>query len=312
MGKRKFIFDCDTGTDDAIAIMAALYEPEAEILAFTTVDGNVEVEYTSRNTLDLVNYLGFDIPVAVGAAEGLKQRYNYHETDSGITHGRTGLGCLTLPETERPFSEKRAAELIYEKARECGGELEICAVGPLTNIALAILEYPEVKTLVKHLWIMGGAVWGGNMNTTAEFNIWADPEGARVVFRSGIPITMVGLDATLKAVLDETDRDFMRALHTKAGDFCADMLQFMIDREAIGGEAPIMHDALAWAAAMCPECVKTQRVYVDVECDGEYTFGHTFADLRNRLGRPANCDVAMDVDLPKFREYLRGCYARSK
>ncbi|MEA4912769.1 MAG: nucleoside hydrolase [Oscillospiraceae bacterium] len=310
MDKRKFLIDCDTGTDDAIAIMEALYEPRVEVVAFTTVDGNVEVEYTSRNTLNLVDYLGFDIPVAVGAAEGMRLRYNYHGQDE-TTHGRKGMGPVVIPESKKSFSPLRATQLIYEKAKECGGELEILAIGPLTNVALALLEYPELKKLIKHLWIMGGAVYGGNVSTTAEFNIWADAEAGRVVFKSGIPLTMVGLDVTLKAVMLEEDAKRLRAHNTKASNLAAELLEFMFRRRDEGHEDAVMHDALAFAAALCPECLKTERLYVDVECTGEYTWGHTFADLRGRLGRPANAAVALDIDVKTFREYLLGCYDRS-
>ncbi|MEA5050922.1 MAG: nucleoside hydrolase [Oscillospiraceae bacterium] len=310
MEKRKFLIDCDTGTDDAIAIMEALYEPRAEVVACTTVDGNVEVEYTSRNTLNLIDYLGFDIPVAVGAAEGMRLRYNYHGQDES-THGKKGLGPVVIPESQKAFSELRATQLIYEKAKECAGNLEILAIGPLTNIALALLEYPELKVLIKHLWIMGGAVYGGNVSTTAEFNIWADAEAGRVVFKSGIPLTMVGLDVTLKAVMLEEDARHLRAHNTKASNLAAELLEFMFRRRDEGHEDAVMHDALAFAAAFCPECLRTEKLYVDVECAGEYTWGHTFADLRGRLGRPANADVALGIDVEKFRKYLLDCYDRS-
>lgn len=310
MAKRKFLIDCDTGTDDAIAIMEALYEPDAEVVAFTAVDGNVEVEYTSRNTLDLVDYLGFDIPVGVGAAEGMRVRYNYHGQDES-THGAKGLGPITLPHSDREFSKLFATQLIFEKAVECGGELEILAIGPLTNIALAIMEYPQVKKLIKHIWIMGGAVYGGNVTTTGEFNIWADAEAARLVFKSGIPLTMAGLDVTEKAVMNEDDAARLRRHGGKACELAAELLDFMFERRDAGYEDALMHDALAFAAAFCPECVKTKRYYVDVECNGEYTWGHTFADLRGYLGREPNVDVAMELDLPKFKEYLLQCFERS-
>lgn len=312
MNKRPFLIDCDTGTDDAIAIMAALYEPKIDVVALTAVNGNVQLKYTSRNTLDLVDYLGFtDKPVGVGADEAFNMRWNYHGSDRS-THGAKGLGPLSLPTTSRAFYERTACELIYEKAQEFGGELEILAVGPLTNIAVAILNHPDLKALVKHIWIMGGAARGGNVTPTAEFNIWVDPEAARVVFKSGIPLTMVGLDVTTKAILNEEDEAIIRSLNTKAGNFTADLLKFMFERRDAGHEDALMHDALALAAAVCPECLETERYFVDIECTGEYTYGNTYVDFRNRTGKPANADVALKIDLPKFKEWILGCYKNSK
>ncbi len=309
MKRREFIIDCDTGTDDAIAIMAALYSPEIRVRALTSVNGNVKHSYTSRNNLNLVEYLGMDeVEVARGAELPLYNRGDYY----GPTHGSTGLGSVELPEAKtRKFSEYGAPELIYKNAKECAGELEILAIGPLTNLAITLSLYPEIKKLIKHIWIMGGAVTGGNMNTTAEFNIWVDPIAAKMVFNSGIPITMVGLDTTLKAMLNRADVNTLRGMGSKAAFLTADLTEFMLRRHSDGGEDALMHDALALAAALSPDCLSFEDYFVDVECNGEYTTGHTAVDVRRVSGRKPNASVAVDIDLEKFKDWLMGCLRNS-
>ncbi|MBC5582477.1 nucleoside hydrolase [Anaerofilum sp. BX8] len=302
MQKRPFIIDCDTGTDDAIAIIAALYSDEVEVRAITSVNGNVEHKYVCQNNLDLMEYLGQDVPVAKGAVKAIRDM-NLHSNDG--THGPTGLGTLTLPAAQhKQFDPRIAAQVIYETAVEEKGELELLVIGPMTNIAIALLQYPDLPGLIKHIWFMGGAAVGGNVNTTAEFNIWVDPEAAHVVLESGIPMTMAGLDVTLKAAMIEEDAAELRACGTRGADFVADLLEFMFRRRDNGHEDALMHDALALGAALCPECLVCKDCFVDVECFGQYTRGHTAVDLKGRSGKPANVSVALEIDVPRFRRWL--------
>jgi len=310
MQRKPVIIDCDTGTDDAIAIIAALYSPELDVRAFTTVAGNVPLCFTSRNTLNLVRELGFDTPVAVGAERPIIREIIIHSGDQ--THGNEGMGWLALKETETPFYEKNAVETIYTESIACGGELELIPIGPLTNIAHAIMVYPELKKLIKRITFMGGAMWGGNMTTTAEFNIWADPEAAKIVFAAGIPMTMVGLDVTLKAALNREDAKEMREMGTRAGEITADILQFMLDRYSKGGEDLLMHDALAVGVCIDPSLVTMNAYFVDCECSGTYTSGHTFVAVTKIFKQAPNCMVAETLDLPKFKRWLKTAIGRSK
>lgn len=300
--KRTIIIDCDTGTDDAIAIVAGLYAENANLVAITTVFGNTTIKNTSENTLNLTSYLGFDIPVAVGASAPLKSHVDERHAED--VHGVTGLGCVDLPKSEATLSENNAIETIYRNAVKAKGELEIIAIGPLTNIAMALLLYPQLKTLIKHIWVMGGAVYGGNITPTAEFNIWCDPEAARLVFASGVKCTMVGLDVTEKAILTEKQIQKIKDLNTKAGDVISDILYYMLDRHAAGGEDVIMHDALALGAALCPQCITCLEFFVDVECEGRYTFGHTAVDVDNDSGKAPNVSVAVELNLEVFTDWL--------
>ncbi len=299
---RRFVFDCDTGTDDAIALLAAFGSPEIEILGITSVNGNVIEDHVANNNLNLCEYLGFDVPVTRGASMPLFSGYH---NSLDMTHGTTGLGSVVILQAKtKQFDGRLASRFLFDKAVECEGELELFVTGPMTNIALTVIQYPEFSDLIKHIYFMGGAVWGGNVTTTAEFNIWADPEAAHIVFDSGIPMTMVGLDVTLKAIMEREDVARLRNCHTRAADFAADLLDFMFERYRRGGENVIMHDALAVAAALYPECMNYTDYYVDVETTGTYTRGHTAADFRGRLGKDPNMSCAMEIDVPKFRNWL--------
>lgn len=311
MSKRPFLIDCDTGTDDAIAIMAALYSPQINVKAVTSVNGNVLEIYTSQNNLDLMEYLGRDIPVAHGAIRPLMCNDPVSKTSSG-THGKKGLGSIELPPAQKTrFDPRVASELIYDTAVECKGELELLVIGPMTNIAIALCNHRDLPGLIKHIWFMGGAVRGGNVLPTAEFNIWVDPEAGHIVTQSGIPMTMVGLDVTLKAVMVEADAAELRKADTKAANLTADLLEYMFLRRDQGGEDAVMHDALALAAALCPECLVCKDCFIDVEHTGTYTPGHTFADLRGKTGKTPNASVALDIDVPRFRRWLVETISRS-
>lgn len=305
MNKRPFLIDCDTGTDDAIAIMAALGCPQVEVRAVTSVNGNVSENFTSQNNLDLLEYLGrTDIPVAHGAIRPLLSGIVNDEGGTG-THGKTGMGTVVLPHAQHShFDPRVASELIYETALACKGELELLVIGPMTNIAISLCNHRDLAGLIKHIWFMGGAARGGNVLPTAEFNIWVDPEAAHIVAGSGTPMTMVGLDVTLKAVMTQEDVASLRNAGTKASALTADLLDFMTQRHRKGGEDLVMHDALALAAALCPECLTCKDCFVDVEYAGSYTAGHTFVDLRNTTGKAPNMSVALEIDPVLFREWL--------
>ena len=312
MEKRPFLIDCDTGTDDAIAILAALYSPLIDVKAVTSVNGNVLEIYTSQNNLDLLEYLGrTDIPVAHGAVRPLLCGDPMSKV-ANVTHGKTGLGSVTLPSARKnTFDPRVASELIYDVAVECKGELELLVIGPMTNIAIALCNHRDLPSLLKHIWFMGGAVRGGNVLPTAEFNIWVDPEAGHIVTQSGIPMTMVGLDVTLKAVMTEEDIAQLRKADTKACALAADLLDYMVDRRNKGGEDLVMHDALALAAALCPECLVCKDCFVDVEHTGTYTAGHTFVDVKGKTGKAPNMSVALEVDVPRFRKWLVETISRS-
>jgi len=249
-------------------------------------------------------HLGISMEVAHGASSPLYPRGEYYDD----THGSTGLGNVVLQEAEEyPYSKDMAPEVIRRIAEEENGELELLVVGPMTNIAIALTMYPVLKKQIKHIWFMGGAIRGGNITTTAEFNIWVDPAAAQIVLGSGIPMTMVGLDVTEQAAMKKEDADELRAVGTKGAVFVADILDYMFERCANGGEDSLMHDASAVAAAVNPECMIFEKYFVAVDCVSPYTAGHTAVDVRGESGKEPNVNVAVGIHVDAFRKWLKAC-----
>ena len=301
--KRPFIIDCDTGTDDTIAILAALGCEEMEIVGITSVNGNVAEKHTSQNNLDLMEYLGRDIPVAHGAWLPLSGNRDSN-TDPKI-HGKTGLGNTELPHAVMlQFDPRIAATFIYEEAKKRNGELELLVTGPMTNIAIALAEHDDLKQYIKHIYFMGGSTVGGNVNSTAEFNIWADPEALHAELMSGIPTTMVGLNVSNRAVMTDIQEQRIRSYGSREGILAADLLLYMIARTKFGDYAARMHDPLALAAAIYPECMEYESYYGDAECTGTYTRGHTAIDIFRKSQNDPNVTVATEINVPLFSEWL--------
>lgn len=301
---RHVIIDTDPGVDDALALMLAFSSPELVVEGVTTVAGNVSQEKTHRNALKMLEFLGVgDTPVARGAEKPLLREARGAEE----FHGETGLGDAALPEPRLRSDERSAVELILEKCEELGEGLTIVAIGPLTNIASAIIAEPRMVGGVAGLVIMGGAFnvtpYGhGNVTPAAEFNIWHDPEAAKIVFNSGIPLTAVGLDVTTHpdsrltgGLLEEIEK-----LGTRRARLVADLCRGAVRR--FGGLS--LHDPMAVAVAIDPGLAETERYAVDVETVGELTRGETIADRREpRPGRrrgEGNVDICVSVDNERF------------
>ena len=299
---RPFIIDCDTGTDDALMLAAAVYHDDLDIRAVTSCNGNVGEPIVANNNINLLEYFGVKIPVARGAKRPLYDRL----VNEGACHGASGLGDVVIPEAKHGLvSDVIASELIYQIAVEEKGELEILVTGPMTNLALAIVQHADLPGLIKKLWFMGGALDGGNMNNSSEFNIWVDPIAAHIVLTSGIAdMTMVGLDVTMKAVMTEEDIAELRTVGTPAADFAASMLNFMITHAEERGEGAVMHDALALGAALDPDCMTYRSCVMDVEWQGAYTAGRTCLVDRERPEMAPNVRAAVTVDTPRFRRWL--------
>ena len=297
------VMDVDTGTDDAVAIICALMSTDVlDIKAFTTVAGNVGVDLTSRNTLNIVDYLGFDIPVAVGAAKPLKR-----ELHTAISHGVTGLGDVVLPASPRPFYTRDAADMIYEQAVAQPGELEILAVGPLTNVAQAILRYPQLIGLVRRITLMGGALRGGNMTQASEFNAYVDPEAAKIVFEAGIPLVMIGLDVTLQPQLPLAVYETTRRLDNKFASLAARIFDFMLRRCAqFGFDPPNVHDAIALASLVVPQMLTLKKYYITVETEGTITRGMTVADFNHVTSKAPNVEAAVSISSSLFWDWMVG------
>ncbi len=299
-GPFRVIIDTDPGVDDALALLLAMRSPELKIEAITPVAGNVPLELSLPNALRMVEIAGrSDIPVAVGAKAPLLRRL----VTAAYAHGENGLGGAVFPEPKiKPIAEP-AAKFISEIVRKYPGEITLITIGPLTNIATALNMDSELARLVKSLVMMGGSLSGGNITPAAEFNVYVDPEAARIVFQSGVPITMVGLDVTRKTSLTD---DHVRRL--EAGQNAVSQAAAKIARNAINhnGEqgflvGPNMHDSLAVAGFLDPSLLKFQDYYVDVETTGELTAGETLGyspmsgDLQRRPESEKQAALTMQI-----------------
>ena len=317
------VLDVDTGIDDAFALLYACAHNEARILGVSTVVGNVSLAAATRNTRAVLALAGRgDIPVWPGAATAISIAVR----DASEIHGKTGLGHAILPEPDEPGVGLglHTADSIIAAARSHAGRLILCATGPLTNIALAVMREPELPRLVKRFVIMGGAYSdSGNVTPAAEFNIWHDPEAARIVFRAfggmgAAPVIAVGLDVTRKTIIDDSDiaaialRTAGKPHGAKLTRFLEDASRFYFERmeKLLGKRIFTMHDPLAVAVALDPTLVETRRAAVDVETTGRLTTGATIVDWRGQWGRLANTEVAVAVDAERFRDLFFDAMAR--
>jgi inosine-uridine nucleoside N-ribohydrolase len=313
---QKVILDVDTGTDDAVALMLAALHPDLELVAATTVNGNVPVDYCTENSLRVFDHIGISVPVYEGVDHPIERDdFPVARGDiqsSNAVHG----GYLDIPASTSTKQATDAVEFLIETYLAATDEIILVPVGPLSNVATALLREPRLKDRIPELVIMGGANRYGNVTPRAEFNVWADPEAARVVITSGVRrITLVPLDATHQALVSLDDCAALRALGTPAGDAAAtfterriqgyDTTQPMKRRHA----APV-HDALAVAAIVDPAVITTHHLHVDVETRGELTVGETVVDTNFRSRREPNVHVALDADERRFVAMLLETFAR--
>ena len=286
---RRVIIDTDPGIDDALAIFLAIRSPELKIEALTPVAGNVPLELTLPNALRLVEIAGrTDIPVAAGARQPLKRQL----VTASYAHGENGLGGVQFPEPKtKPVSES-APELIRRIVRRSPGEIHLIAIGPLTNLALAFQNDPQLPRMIPSLTLMGGSLSAGNVSPSAEFNIYVDPEAAQIVFRSGIPITMVGLDVTRRATLREQDIQALEAADNPISRAAGQITRATMNRMRQAGgatEGPAMHDSLAVATFLDPSVVTLQEYYVDIENQGR-----VYRRSDRRLAPRAHAQIGAD------------------
>lgn len=297
MKRIPIILDTDPGIDDAVAIAAALFAPELELKLITTVAGNVDVEKTTRNALQLLHFWGSAVPVAQGAATPLTRALR----DAAYVHGESGMAGYDFVAHDRAALEKPAVQAMYECLSSSPEPVTLVTIGPLTNIALLLTQYPQCKNRIKRLVMMGGSSGRGNFTPNAEFNIAIDPEAAARVFDSGIDIVMCGLDVTNKAVLAPDYLETLPGLNRTGA-----MLHALFSHYRSGSMATglRMHDLCAIAYLVQPALFTLQRCFVAVETRGEYTAGTTVVDLQHRLNRPANAQVALALDVAGFRAWV--------
>jgi len=307
------ILDVDTGIDDSLALLYACASAEANILAVTCVSGNVAAQQVARNTLGVLELSGrSDIEVALGRDVPLVRPL----VIAPETHGPKGVGYATLPEPGRPLSDRHAADLIIAEARARPGEVQIVTLGPLTNLAVALVREPDLPGLLRGLVMMAGSYRSaGNTAPTTEWNVAVDPEAMQMVLAGWAahpdvprPVAL-GLDVTERAKMTP---DHLADLHRRAGDppaspmltFIDDALRFYMEFHSRydGFYGAFIHDALAVAAALDPSLIRTESLAVQVELGGTLTTGETVTDWRRVWGSEANLDVAVQADVEMFFE----------
>ena len=298
---QKIIIDTDPGQDDAVALLLALASPELQILGVTAVAGNVPLGLTERNARKICELAGRpDIPVYAGAIRPMVRQLVTAEH----VHGKTGLDGPDLPEPAMPLREAHAVDFIVETlmAHE-PGTVTLCTLGPLTNIALALIRDPRIAPRIKQIVLMGGGFFeGGNVTPAAEFNIYVDPHAADVVFRSNIPIVMMPLDVTHKALTTARRVAAFRELGTRVGIATAEMLEFFerFDEEKYGSDGGPLHDPCVIAYLLEPGLFRGRNCNVSVETTSELTMGMTVVDWWGVSDRPKNALVMRDIDSDRF------------
>jgi purine nucleosidase/pyrimidine-specific ribonucleoside hydrolase len=294
------ILDCDPGHDDMVAIMLAAAHPRIDLLAITTVAGNGTLERTTHNARAVCGLAGIrDVPIAAGAAGPLVGRLR----TAPHVHGESGLEGAELGGAEDvPLAGEHAVDLMTRLLRESAEPVTLVPTGPLTNIALLLRTHPELAERVREIVLMGGSTDGGNIQPLAEFNIHVDPEAADVVFSSGLPVTMCGLNVTHQAVATEAVLERLRKLGTPLADTVVQLLGFFRDRyrDIWGLPAPPVHDPVAVARVIDPELVRCEEAHVAVELHGTHTRGATVCDRFGVTGRTPNAGVAVELNAPAF------------
>lgn len=303
MSPKPVILDVDPGHDDAVALMLACGHPDLDLLAVTTVAGNVTIEKTTRNALRVLSLVGrTDVPVGVGASRPLERPLHTAED----IHGQSGLdGPEEIPEAGFGPDERDAVALISDTLRDCPEPVTLIPVGPLTNIAAFLREHPDLKDRIARVSLMGGSMGLGNTTPAAEFNIYVDPEAAREVFESGLPITVSGLDVTHQAGAGPEERELLRSTGRVGGVVAGFLDYFAATYEnKFGFDAPPLHDPVAVAAVLDPGLLKTRPMRVDVECESDLTRGETVCDFYGLTGKKPNAEVGVDLDREGFFELL--------
>ncbi|MFB2700372.1 pyrimidine-specific ribonucleoside hydrolase RihA [Aeromonas veronii] len=298
------ILDCDPGHDDAIALILALASPELKVLAVTTSAGNQTPDKTLNNALRILTLLGRDdIPVAAGAPKPLARELIIADN----VHGESGLDGPKLPDPAFAPQAMTGLELMAKCLRESPQPVTLVPTGPLTNIALLLAAHPDLKPKIARIVLMGGAAGAGNWTPAAEFNIYVDPEAADMVFKSGIPITMCGLDVTHEAQVMDEDIERVRAITNPVAQCVAGLLDFFMiyHRDPKWGFAGApLHDPCTIAWLLAPELFHGVECRVDIETSGEHTVGMTVVDRYGLTGKPANALVLLGLDRAGFIDLL--------
>lgn len=302
MPPKRILIDTDPGIDDSLAILLALASPEVQVEGLTVVHGNCSMEQGTTNALSVLELAeASQIPVSKGCSLPLVQP----SLLAPETHGDTGIGFARLPAPRTSPVDQHAVDFLIQKLLASPGEITLLAVGPLTNIALALRREPGIIPAIKEIISMGGAIrHPGNTTPLAEFNVYVDPHAAHIVYHAGVPLTLVPLDVTYQCVLTAQDVQRLLKIDSPLTRFIADSTRFYMsfhdEYQKIQG--CVINDPLALALAFQPDLVECEELYVDVDISGGVSMGNTYADFYQMTGKPANMKVALTVRPRDFIE----------
>lgn len=308
------LIDCDPGHDDAVALLLAAQSDAVDLRSVTTVAGNGPLDRTTTNALQILTLADrTDVPVAAGMDQPLLR----DPVTASEVHGETGLDGPDLADPAFEPEDTHGVDQLIGTLRASDDPATLVPIGPLTNVAMALKKAPDVTDAIERIVLMGGALGEGNVTPVAEFNIYADPEAASVVFGADVETTMVGLDATRQARYGADRFEEMRALDNDVGAVVAELFEFYLEfhADAYGWEGVPIHDACAVAEVIDPDIVESQHMRVDVEVDGTHSYGQTVCDRQGSWTRTGhadepNADVALDVDAERFFDLLLSELAR--
>ena len=302
---RRFLIDTDTASDDAVALLMALRWPDVQVDAITIVAGNVPIEMGSRNAGTVVELCGKETPIHIGCSRPLLREPSW----AFFFHGPDGMGGMNYPAPRCPPEHEHAVDALIRLIRSHPGEYTLVTLGPLSNIAMALRRAPDIAEKLQQVYIMGGAACTvGNITPAAEYNIWVDPEAARIVFHSGLQILMVGWEHCRgAAVLDDADMAFVRGLNTRFAHFALDCNQSALQasREWLSEPGLTLPDPVTMSIALDPSvCTARSRHYVDVETSSELTRGMTVVDQLGVTKQPPNLEVCWTIDFQGWKQTL--------
>lgn len=305
--KKKLILDCDPGHDDAVALMMAANNPKFQLLGVTTVRGNQTLDKTTRNALNVCQFLGLDdLPVSAGCAVPLVRQAV--PTEERI-HGDSGLDGPVFDPLTKKVTGVRAVDFIVSQIKQYPGEVTLVVTGPMTNVALALRYAPEIVPMIHQIVFMGGSWSYGNVSPAAEFNISADPEAADIIFRSGIPLVMMGLDVTRQALCLPETVDRMSRINNRASRLFVDLMHFfcMTQKKVFGWAGGPLHDPTCVAYLIDPSVVETKDMYGEIDLSHGPSYGRTNCDVFLLKGLPANVKLSVKLDVNKFWNIVEEC-----
>ena len=297
MDRFRVILDCDVGHDDAIALMLAAGNGMIDLIGVTAVAGNQVLDRTLVNTLNVCQFLELDVPVFRGCDRPLVR----DQVVAGDIHGKTGLDGPVFPELVMRAQEEHAVSFIIRSLLESDGDITLVPTGPLTNVAMAMRLEPAIVPKIRRIVLMGGAAGLGNVTPAAEFNIFADPEAAHIVFSSGVPIVMMGLDVTNQALANMDVIERMESIGNKAGKLFGDIMRFTFNTQKLNGlSAGPVHDVLTVAYLVRPELFDVRPMHVEIDLTHGPCYGRTVCDANSRTGKEPNALVGLGIDLEGF------------